>query len=223
MSYPCRAAKTHTHSEKSHICLVCEPQIFQTLTGPYSNRFGKSAPDNDSLSTATTSRCSTTSSTLFGRLYWIYRESEFTLSLRAKILATHYFSTHGCGILIRSVGFLAPDDGPAEPTVIFPVFKNACILFATNFASTFDIQKFRLWCCICNRKKRCACVHAMNKMMRRNCLIWREPTEHVHCSYKTHAGNVDSFALKDTHLLLTINLLRIFGIQSNDCEKCGVS
>lgn len=40
----------------------------RVLTGPYSNRFGKSAPDNDSFRTATTSRCSTTSSTLFGRL-----------------------------------------------------------------------------------------------------------------------------------------------------------
>lgn len=37
-------------------------------TGPYSNKFGKSAPDKHSFNTATTSRCSTTSSTHLGRL-----------------------------------------------------------------------------------------------------------------------------------------------------------
>lgn len=36
--------------------------------GPYNNKLGRSAPDNESFRTATTSFCSTTSSTFFGRL-----------------------------------------------------------------------------------------------------------------------------------------------------------
>lgn len=36
--------------------------------GPYSNKLGKSAPVRESFKTATTSFCSTTSSTFFGRL-----------------------------------------------------------------------------------------------------------------------------------------------------------
>lgn len=40
--------------------------------GPYNNKFGRSAPVNESFKTATTSFCSTTSSTFFGRLKYSF-------------------------------------------------------------------------------------------------------------------------------------------------------
>lgn len=101
--------------------------------GPYNRRFGKSAPDNDSFSTATTSFCSTTSSTLFGRLKsHNHSLAHYSIQelMKSQAKNTYYFSTHGCD----TFWFLATLESVDLPASILPVFKNACI-FLTKLLS----------------------------------------------------------------------------------------